>query len=267
MSTRNEPIPADSEYGISMKSLSVLVTLWAAVPSYAHPHLHWAPPGPGDVRGPCPMLNSLANHNYLPHNGKNIDVAITKKALRDALNIDEELGQFLYDNAVTTNPTPNATAYSLADLSRHNVLEHDASFSRQDAHFGPPDKFNATIFAETQSYWHGPVINTTMAAQARQARIRTSNATNPEYKLSPLGIGFSLGEAAAYIIILGERQNYTADKCVVEYLFENEKLPTKLGWQRPEPSVSFAELQKVMGMLYNETDPDIRTLARRGMHG
>ncbi|KAK7953489.1 Cloroperoxidase [Apiospora saccharicola] len=250
-----------------MMSLSIIIALWAAAPSYAHPHPHWAPPGPGDVRGPCPMLNSLANHAYLPHDGKNINVAITKKALADALNIDEELGQFLFDNAITTNPAPNATAYSLADLSRHNVLEHDASFSRQDAYFGPPDKFNRTIFAETQSYWHGPVINTTMAAAARQARIRTSNATNPQYSLSDLGSGFSLGEAAAYLIILGERGNYTARRNVVQYLFENEKLPTKLGWQRPQPAVTFDELREVMGRLYNETDPDIRILARRGMHG
>jgi hypothetical protein len=23
----------------------------------------------GDVRGPCPGLNALANHNYIPHSG------------------------------------------------------------------------------------------------------------------------------------------------------------------------------------------------------
>jgi hypothetical protein len=27
------------------------------------------PPGAGDKRGPCPGLNALANHGYLPHNG------------------------------------------------------------------------------------------------------------------------------------------------------------------------------------------------------
>jgi hypothetical protein len=26
-------------------------------------------PGPNDQRGPCPGLNALANHGYLPHNG------------------------------------------------------------------------------------------------------------------------------------------------------------------------------------------------------
>lgn len=29
----------------------------------------FVPPGPGDVRGPCPGLNALSNHGYLPHNG------------------------------------------------------------------------------------------------------------------------------------------------------------------------------------------------------
>jgi hypothetical protein len=38
------------------------------------------------------------------------------------------LAEFLYDEAITTNPSyPNATIFSLADLVRHNILEHDAS--------------------------------------------------------------------------------------------------------------------------------------------
>lgn len=27
----------------------------------------WKAPGPGDIRGPCPGLNALANHGYFPH--------------------------------------------------------------------------------------------------------------------------------------------------------------------------------------------------------
>lgn len=26
-------------------------------------------PGPSDLRGPCPGLNAMANHGYIPHNG------------------------------------------------------------------------------------------------------------------------------------------------------------------------------------------------------
>ena len=29
----------------------------------------WVAPKNGDQRGPCPGLNALANHGYLPHNG------------------------------------------------------------------------------------------------------------------------------------------------------------------------------------------------------
>jgi hypothetical protein len=80
------------------------------------------------VRGPCPMLNSLANHGYLPRDGKNITLNITIDALGTAFNIDEELAEFLYDEAIATNPSyPNATEFSLANLVRHNILEHDSS--------------------------------------------------------------------------------------------------------------------------------------------
>lgn len=73
------------------------------------------------------MLNTLANHGFLPHNGKDITEDQTVNALWTALNVNQSLGQFLFSAAITTNPTPNATTFSLDDLDRHNILEHDAS--------------------------------------------------------------------------------------------------------------------------------------------
>ncbi len=29
----------------------------------------FVPPGPSDLRGPCPGLNAMANHGYIPHDG------------------------------------------------------------------------------------------------------------------------------------------------------------------------------------------------------
>ena len=79
------------------------------------------------VRAPCPMLNTLANHGFLPHHGKDITREVTENALFDALNINKTLGSFLFDFALTTNPVANSTTFSLNDLGNHNVLEHDAS--------------------------------------------------------------------------------------------------------------------------------------------
>lgn len=75
------------------------------------------------------MLNSLANHGFLPHSGKGINRNDTIHALGTALNINEALASNLFNFAATTNPEPNATEFSLENLGRHNVLEHDASLS------------------------------------------------------------------------------------------------------------------------------------------
>lgn len=73
------------------------------------------------------MLNALANHGYLPHNGKVISEESTINALGNILNIEESLSKILLQGGLTTNPNENATTFSLADLSRHGILEHDAS--------------------------------------------------------------------------------------------------------------------------------------------
>ena len=118
-----------------MKLLNIF-TVVAVTPGFAWPssshsepaHYHgWAPAGPNDVRAPCPMLNTLANHGYLPHSGKAITENDTVNALYTALNINQTLGEFLFSAALTTNPAPNATTFDLDDLDRHDILEHDAS--------------------------------------------------------------------------------------------------------------------------------------------
>ncbi len=79
------------------------------------------------VRGPCPMLNTLANHGILPHSGKNLTQDITVKALIDGVNFTPDLGTFLFGFAITTNPDRNATSFNLHQLGTHGILEHDAS--------------------------------------------------------------------------------------------------------------------------------------------
>ncbi|RYP31595.1 hypothetical protein DL767_005704 [Monosporascus sp. MG133] len=129
--------------------LSASVT-FGTVLAAGYPFSKWKPPGKGDVRAPCPMLNTLANHGFLPHNGKDIAEEDTVRALGEGLNFDEELSRLMHQFAVTTNPTPNATTYSLDHLGHHNILEHDASLSRADAYFDDPSVFNQTVFDETR---------------------------------------------------------------------------------------------------------------------
>ncbi|KAK3997216.1 Chloroperoxidase [Cladorrhinum sp. PSN332] len=184
----------------------------------------WSPPGPYDARGPCPMLNALANHGALPHDGKDISRNITMNALWDALHWNTTLGDFLFDFAITTNTKPNATTFSLNDLANHNILEHDASLTRTDAHLGSTIWFNQTIFDETRSYWTDELIDFEMAADALLARQKTANETNPEYSLSDLGAAFSFGESVAYVMVLGDKYSKTANRTWAEFFFGEFKI-------------------------------------------
>jgi hypothetical protein len=42
-------------------------------------------PGPNDLRGPCPGLNAMANHGYLPHNGISSILQMTTAANQGTL--------------------------------------------------------------------------------------------------------------------------------------------------------------------------------------
>ncbi|KAI0530212.1 Cloroperoxidase [Xylaria digitata] len=207
----------------------------------------WRAPGEGDVRAPCPMLNTLANHGYLPRNGKGISKAIAVEALSTAINWDVSVVSPLYDFAQPTNPDPNATTIDLNHLTTHNILEHDGSLSRQDTFFGPADVFHADTWKETLAYFTTPNIDVGQAARARTARVITSASTNPSFTFPQIGSFFDYGETAAYQFVFGTwnlEANNIKDKIstpleLVKYFFEFERLPFEMGWKRPENRLTF----------------------------
>lgn len=120
-----------------MKLTVPMITLGLAS---ASPHFgpaditHWTPPSAGDGtpfnllchdllkglsidllidRGPCPMMNTLANHNFIPHSGRNITRQRVIDGLGKALNFDESLASLMFDMAIVVNPMPNATWFTL----------------------------------------------------------------------------------------------------------------------------------------------------------
>lgn len=54
----------------------------------------FVPPGSGDLRGPCPGLNALANHGYLPHNGY-ISLTQAVEATNKVFGMGVDLATFL----------------------------------------------------------------------------------------------------------------------------------------------------------------------------
>ena len=121
------------------------------------------PPSAQDSRGPCPMLNTLANHGYINHSGRDIVIDDLLEALHDHAGIHRSAVHVAMMNALTlcnfvTGEDCGHTLKNLTILGLPHAFEHDHSFSRQDYkmnYLGNADEhtdnlnFNATIFKQS----------------------------------------------------------------------------------------------------------------------
>jgi hypothetical protein len=128
---------------------------------------NWHPPTYGDVRGPCPLLNSLANHCFLPHDGRAITTPMVVTALTGAVNISREIATGLALGALRLSSHPASGTWQLDDLSKRPGQEHDGSLSRGDFP-GDNHSFNQTVFNQYLDYFSGKTrIDVKDAAAAR----------------------------------------------------------------------------------------------------
>jgi len=132
----------------------------------------WSPPGPGDVRSPCPGLNSLANHGFLPRSGKGLTIPILIQALNDGMNVGADFATVIGGAGLLSVPSNLlATSFDLDNLDEHNFpIEHDASLSRADyfENNGDNYSFNQTIFDTVLAYYDG--MNETSIPVAAKAK-------------------------------------------------------------------------------------------------
>ncbi|KAM0544102.1 hypothetical protein ACHAPJ_011984 [Fusarium lateritium] len=225
----------------SIVSVMFLVASASARHEYGSDSLpKWHPAGPGDFRGPCPMMNTLANHGFLPHDGRNLTEETVVGALKRGINFDEALGKIMFEQALVANPEPNATFFTL-----HNVLEHDASMSRLDAYFGNNHVFNQKVFDTTKAYWTGETMDAKMLANGKLFRQIESRSTNPKYTFTNKTEAFSLGEVSAPIIVFGDLESGTVSRKFVEYFF---------GWSKKKSPVSFEQITAMSDLIRNATN-------------
>jgi hypothetical protein len=183
----------------------------------------WSPPGPGDVRAPCPGLNSLANHGILPHSGKGITVPILIKALAEGYNVGADFATAIGSLGLLSSPAPLLGSFDLDNLDEHNFPgEHDASLSRQDYYFGDNHSFNQTIWDSVLAFFPtGPNANITLepAAKARYNRVLVESARDPSFTYTPYQYIFSYGDTALYLSIMGNPITGVAPRAWVEMFF------------------------------------------------
>ncbi|CAA7262403.1 unnamed protein product [Cyclocybe aegerita] len=227
----------------------------------AHP---WKPLRRGDIRGPCPGLNTLASHGYLPRNGVATPVQIIN-AIQEGFNMENSIaifvtyGAHLVDgNVITdllsigrktplTGPDPPPPAI-VGGLNTHAVFEGDASMTRGDDFFGNNHDFNATLFDQFVDFsnrFGGGKYNLTVAAELRFQRIQDSIATNPQFSFVSPRFFTAYAESVFPInfFVDGRRNDGQLDMDAARSFFQFHRMPDD--FFRPNGAKSAQGIERV----------------------
>ncbi|KAL7942556.1 Chloroperoxidase [Trichoderma barbatum] len=222
-----------------MRSLYFTVAFYCSalgLPSYHVKGHEWHPAGPRDSRSPCPGLNVLANHGWLPRSGKNIDLPTLQVAVSSAYNYAPDTFDMPFKLAQTCNltTTGNPSTFNLADLAKHDCIEFDGSLSRNDFHLGDNLHFNPRIWATTakrlglNNVGRDPMskyVTVEQAAKARAARVADAMKANRKFNASDNEMQGSPGTTALYLVTLWDDTVGAVPKAWIKSFFEWERLP------------------------------------------
>lgn len=199
------------------------------------------------------MLNTLANHGFLPHNGVNISMDDLVTALSESVNLAAEATELVGSKALSTSTTGNASTFNLNDLDEHHVLEHDASLSRNDIYFGDNHSFNKTIWDQTATHFPNSTISFANAADARSTRITTAASENPVFNMTATEHENSYIESALYMGVFGNTTTGNAVTRWVQVMFTEERLPYLEGWTKSTEEITVDQVLHLVGELVAAT--------------
>lgn len=192
------------------------------------------------------MVNTLANHGYLPRDGLNITLQDLLTGFTNGVNLDPSATLLVGVKALETSTTGDNSSFNLDDLSRHGsmsqicyslsfdkvfrsrvtsnaVIEHDGSLSRADIYFGDNHGFNSTIWETVASYFTEDTIDVKTAATARVARLAAAAEVNPEFNMTSSAVNFSLIESALYLSVFNNGSSSTAVTEWVKVMFRKSE--------------------------------------------
>lgn len=215
------------------------------------------PPGTGDVRSPCPGLNTLANHGFIHHNGKDMTIQHLIDGLGAGMNMGADFSVVLGAAGLLSSPNPLGGSFDLNDLDQHNFpIEHDSSLSRKDAYFGNNYDFYDPNWQMVLSHFKGQKTTSIQtASDGKYERVKDSAARNPTFTYGLREAVISYGETAIYLQTMSDPTSGVANVDYVRSLFEKEKLPVELGWKPSPAPVTLASLGQMVFELYT-ANPD-----------
>ncbi|KAJ7496830.1 Chloroperoxidase [Mycena latifolia] len=227
----------------------------------AHPFIA---PGPDDQRGPCPAMNTLANHGYIPRNGIASFEEITI-AMMEAFNAELIFGANMVANNMLTRGNMFIDKLSIGGVSplipplpgkidgpetggiaKHGRFEGDASMTRADAFIGDNRDFQdilydlACIFLDPTlcRYGNNTVFNLATLIGIKKQNIAMDQAANPEFEFAARRMNAAYGQAAFLINIFANGTTKQATLPIIGSFFRNQTFPPN--WFRAASPVTGA---------------------------
>ncbi|KAK7029847.1 heme-HALOPEROXIDASE domain-containing protein [Favolaschia claudopus] len=223
-----------------------------------------------DKRSPCPALNALANHGYLPRDGTDITFSELLRTIKAVYNLSFPLALLLTLAGFLTcarlsisRPTPKTDLFStfdpfrwlsvswtlnLSDLSARgwNKIAHDASLvhpSGVPSHAPDPALVSDLLASAHRSKPHGLTLDALAAIHARRER----GIAQP---LSSFHDQVAQGESALAWLVMQNPSTGAIDEDTLKRWFGEERLPE--GWwesRRPVAPVGLSLARRTAGQV------------------
>ncbi|KAJ7588830.1 Chloroperoxidase [Mycena floridula] len=221
------------------------------IPDADHPFIA---PGPDDQRGPCPAMNTLANHGYISRNGIDTFEGIVT-GMMEALNTD-----VTFAAVILTRGNPFANKISIggvsplvpplpgkidgpetAGIAKHGRIEGDASLTRADAFIGDNRNFQEALFDEDLVQLakfgddgpDGPhtVFNLQTIIAIKNQNIMSDQAANPKFEFAARRMNAAYAAGAFILNIFANGTTKQATLPIISSFFRNQTFPQN--WFRP----------------------------------
>ncbi|EMF09816.1 Cloroperoxidase [Sphaerulina musiva SO2202] len=194
-------------------------------------------PGPNDIRGPCPGLNTAANHGFLSRDGI-VTFAELTDAQQNVYGVGYDLAVLLAVLGVGLDGDPITTKLSLGcdatsrtatpglgpegGLSTHNKFEGDTSLTRNDFYLANGDnfRFNRTLYNMMSQTTGGENI-----ALYRFQRYQQSLNENGNFYFGPKSVLLFGAASFLYELFPSFGGFGTPDQTTMDFFFIKEQLP------------------------------------------
>lgn len=238
----------------------------------------YAPPKSSDTRSPCPAINALANHGYLPRSGRDVQIDSILNGL-DKIGVGSTLAYLFSHPIFIERPPQDApkapvgwgtillhpfnylfssfgmrrpgqkdsqghNTLNLDQLGIHNVVEHDVSLTRHDIGQGdnisPQPELIRDLLAASSN---GKTITINDFVALRKRRYAKQKEVNPGMDFSEKWAGIACAEIALILKVFGDGKEVPVS--YVKAFFQDGRLPREEGWTRHEQAVGFFAMNSV----------------------